>query len=693
MTPLTDSRLRILSKWQAWTRLGANERGLPPLQDERDQDSLIVRPVTRYNTGSNASMNSEFNDSEASTSSLDPLLDYVTHKLIPRSPTRAGRLVLLAHNRREASLLAEILLKIRDNSNSEVEEAALLALLRCPVQQQYHAHRVRSASLHNENQVHKENLPISQKLLMTVWRRLWELRGETLKLEPDLAKTTLEILLDLPVDGIQRGPESGARALRHLLFLAGLDRNPALALDLLAHIIVPHALVSIPHLADLPYYSQSTTAIDDIPLVLHDLLRAGIITSSVIKEFDLSETYSKASTLSAGDAHDQLGQTLLRMIVRTYANMQKFHRATLLLRYLKPLEGAIAGKQHQKDAKLTKDVCIAALHASSTTGKWVGRVAIIITSALLGKLRVWPPKSGDEGIDSKLLKLYFDTALPFQTVTMPLRRIKRSSASLVWKALHTCNTSTSFSPSLDQMSRLLNHFSRETTKETHELLGNFFSDSADDLEWSEQLLIIRHIQEYLKVSPHDWTFSQVNDILFTLLTSGAPSSKLRKVRGHTTLQIYGFLVSASAEASISAFTLRTDNLVPLVKLIRSLPDPTDDGSSREEEADLVIHRYLKDRQGYRMLDPVDMTSVAAAFFENDDREAGLRVFRRMLEIRRVPRLADLKALFSELAKADLELAANMYMQAIHVGLKPIPEIGKQLRDQFHGNLDRSLNAT
>ena len=81
----------------------------------------------------------------------------------------------------------------------------------------------------------------------------------------------------------------------------------------------------------------SQLAINDIPMVLHDLIRARFITSSVIKEFDLSETHNKVSTLSAGD--------------------------------LKPLGGAFAGKQHQMDAKLSKDVCTAALHVSSTTGK------------------------------------------------------------------------------------------------------------------------------------------------------------------------------------------------------------------------------------------------------------------------------------------------------------------------------------
>ncbi|CAD6576457.1 MAG: hypothetical protein CYPHOPRED_006010, partial [Cyphobasidiales sp. Tagirdzhanova-0007] len=370
-TPARDIRPDLLIKWKAWTAGRANANVLVPLPElqHRNEETHFARPLTERVAAKEAlvSASGTLQHPEASTSSLDPLYDFVTHGLLPQSQSRIRQLILSAQDSCQPKIVKEILAALRKLPSTDLEEIARHALLVYPVVRPYHAFRDRSARLSKSRNRQTAAVHIPQDMFLENWNRLWTVRGESLRLQPEVASHLLEVILDLPAqDGLDYGKESEVSALRHLLFLAGLDQHPVLALDLLTHIIEPHAITALPYLEELPRYSQKETASDDIPLVLHDLLRAGIVTSTVIKEFDVTSAIGKASILPKDQYNVLLSQLLLRMITRTYAIMRRFDRALLLLRYLQPLPGAFARpEQESRDVVLIKDVCIAALQQSS----------------------------------------------------------------------------------------------------------------------------------------------------------------------------------------------------------------------------------------------------------------------------------------------------------------------------------------
>ena len=288
--------------------------------------------------------------------------------------------------------------------------------------------------------------PISQELFFQTWETLWQLTGERLDMASDDATQILEHLLLLPPpDGVAgdtpaaAGPrEAGAayrtRALRHLLFLAGIEEHPDLALDLLTSLVSPLALCTPAHLhaTSIRLASAGRATVEDMVLILQDLLRSGIIRSSLIAEFNLSGIVNRSLDLPADTFLALLRQVLLRVLVRCYANRYDFDRSTLLLRYLETIEGDTESDR-LKDGQLLESVCKAALRASREDGKWVPRVGALLALGLQGRLPFW--RKGQHSPPHRLLRYYFDTALPPKVNEHASKRSKYSSAALIWKAL------------------------------------------------------------------------------------------------------------------------------------------------------------------------------------------------------------------------------------------------------------------
>ena len=608
--------------------------------------------------------------------------------------------------------------------------------------------------------------PISLKLFFQAWETLWQLMGERLDMASDEAGQVLERLLLLPspasvaedrIDADGRR-EAGAayrtRALRHLLFLAGIEEHPDLALDLLTSLVSPLALSTPAHLSATPVGQASAgrVSVEEVVLILQDLLRSGIIRPSLITEFNLSGIVNRSLDLPADTFLALLRQVLLRVLVRCYANRYDFDRSTLLLRYPETVEGDTEADR-LKDGQLLESVCEAALRASSEDGKWVGRVGALLALGLQGKLPFW--RKGRHSPPHRLLRYFFDTALPTKINEHTSVRSKYTPAALLWKALQVYegdrqeqqaspNPGSTSSPTpgsefdsppvpgepepvyqlpLHHLIEIARTFSWPLGQGLIERLRCFIPEYARAAEDDHSVLAIATTQtkDFLRV------MGQIRDVLRDgregqITSTDANSILHASLSSKLTGRAFGFhdystflplreetirqpsepvrLLSAQLPAALSdrqkleslqpaidrvaeqiyhlcqtspltanTFVLEGKNLVPLVRTLIRLPDPpVSKGTTRVSEGEACVRAFLRDKNArHGTIDHTELTAAARAFFVLGNREAGLAVFARLLEERRVPDLVDIRTILDDVALADPALLVETLAEMIDVG--------------------------
>lgn len=763
--PLSDARKASLQKkWMAWLKSAGYDPSSSSssstlstptskafFDSQTYDDSSITRPSTARTSFKTRTITPPLLQSlnthqdVPSTSSLDPLVDYEKHGLIPRSPLRLYQLVTFAYRAKKESIIYDVLHKIRHNPlYGEVEVQALFAVLDLPVDTGRHTHQVRAAR--REGRTIEEN-KISQDLFFSAWTRLWDLHGESLSFDPSQAahilQTLLHILSTTSTPSIRSEEAVSAKTLRHLVFLAGLDENPILALDLLTYILYPHflALSTFKPLDKSSLPPASKTQKDDIPLILHDILRSGIIPSSVIKEFDLSSIIGRGSLLSSEKFSRLLKQTLLRMVIRTYTNRKRLDRATSCLKLLEDMDDDGRGmtistpsimqlqkdQQRERDVNLLRDVCKSALQASETSGQWVNRISEILSNALLftastssGLKQIWDLPSSllaRNEADLHLLRLFFDTALPPSPPVVHHSRIRYTAAMMVWKALHSALGPGKIDEvvrlSMDQAVRILAFTSRTYSEENMARFANYFSSSSpspkiqQDEESTQRhdfIRMIRYIRERIFFTPQQCTTKQANDILSILLTSTPISGdiKAQQNKVKAIIQLYETFISPNMRLAGQPFYLQRRNLVPLVQAVNSLSDTSSLGTdsngakntlTRRKQADSIIHRFIQDRsddyQKSHRLARDDLTTITRAFLANGDRNSAFGVLSRMIQDAQIPSLGDVEAIIEDMLSSDPETGLQVLENCLQAGLKIDRRSWRNFADALGGQVEKN----
>ena len=133
-------------------------------------------------------------------------------------------------------------------------------------------------------------------------------------------------------------------------------------------------------------------------------------------------------------------------------------------------------------------------------------------------------------------------------------------------------------------------------------------------------------------------------------------------------QIYQ-LFQASPFLTADTFVLEGKNLVPLVRTLLRLPDPPmSTGPTRVSEGEACVRAFLRDKNArHGGIDPIELTGAARAFFLLGNREAGLAVFARLLEEKRVPDLVDIRTILVDVSQADPALLIGTLAEMIDVG--------------------------
>ncbi|KAL7009792.1 hypothetical protein EMMF5_000700 [Cystobasidiomycetes sp. EMM_F5] len=649
----------------------------------------------------------------------DVLYNWQSLSILPKIHERAAQLSLAASDQ-GLSFVDNIAIwdALREHDqkfNSSLERTALEAILILRnVNRPIHAHHAHRVSAVRYDAAKRYPL-VNDAIYFTAWQRLWDLGGEGVQMEAAPAKKLLEYLLneEPPFTGssgqtkIQlRKPNT--RSLRHLLFLAGINDNPVLALDLFTHVCFPYFLTKPAHTVTAPETSDPSGASDgavefgesfrnDMSLILHDVLRSGIIPSFLLQRSQLLALISKresvfsrvassfsATPLEAAASGTQvLHQTLLRIIITCYSETYRAHeRATLLLRLLEPVPQTDASV----DAAIFIDVCTSALNASAIDGRWVGRVAGSLILALTGKVHL---QTGGSSMSSppvdeqwrQLLRLFFDTALPEGALG---KRVRASSASLVWKAL-SCALPHGEVAGLRVLSASqLAHLARSAVGPYRATRGDTVdsssgSDSTDPLSPSADLAVL------IKVTLH----SVQQQSLFSACTEGSANYLLQELlfalhttRKRISQQSLGDMLADLREIyqifKHSGFTPNTRNLVPLADLMRSKSN----SKAVDPDSRSVIDSFLTERSNRADLDPCQMTSVLRACIVNHDAQGAADVLELLLRQRLTPSLADLGIILSVIASGSPRLALKWINQMLKAGMTGDSKLWRSIYQAF-----------
>lgn len=704
-----ESILNLANYHDAQARYLTEDLIAPPLNPERLQQEQLEPHAVDIS----AIADEEHDGPVASTSSLDPLADFMDKDLLPHSPQQVRQLVLAAFRDAEPSVLLDILVRLRACEKPELESTALLSLLETEVEpDRVHAHaerrKARARDSVSTNRAEAKRSQLSSKLFYTLWERYWNM-ASAVKASTASASTVLDqmapvqaahilrsiLITPLPSTVDARSASLRPAILRVLLARAECTGDSSLPLDTLAHFLLPHALARDAHLVDMPPSDQSLVASTDESLaLLQEFLRGGSISAHAVKASGLVDALQNCKEAAVSD--QLVRQAILRCLLSAYSARHLHHQSTLLVRYL---DKPATTTDEQRNARLFSSICLQALQAGRDSGKWVQRVALLLVQQLVGYSGA---NSASTLLDSpeghQLLDLFFQVALPIATDISDQARRKEFAAYIVWKALSS-RKGQSLHPykiSLHYLVPLLRSRSQSMPTSLRSTIIALFGDSEGRAEaqlhsFNSLLRQIMADQQGLAVL----AAVEKNDLLYTILTcqAGIANPSLEKTRLQQSLFLYECVTAqiwpspTGASKAESSFPLESRNLVPLVELLQQCRKLKIDGSATKHHemgqlATQQIHRFLRERAKYRTLDNDDITTAARAFFAIGERDAGFQVLNAHITAKKVPSVQAVNAILSELAKESPSVAVDQLEEAVQVGFLPGMQTFESLGEQM-----------
>lgn len=659
--------LTLLEGWRSQQTARATRH--PTIQDDPSAPSLA------YFSGNRAPKQLE--QPSASTSRGPAFQEFLKDGTLPDTRNRLSQLMEDAYRAGREDVLERLLAKFEEQTEKIwMVEHALRAILALPVQAPYHAHIARlnrrtRRAVRKTSARQEEDDGISYIFFSSAWQQLWDLCGPDVHLEPNLARSILPTIMAMRVDSPSRLQAFQLPALRHLLFSAGITENPSLGLDLLAHAVAPHTFASAFHHAQIQRHPP-TASVDEIVLIMQDLLRAGVLKPETVNEFNLPLVISKSLELPADQFIQLLRQTVLRIVARSYTARHVHDRALFVLRYLDLVEGGME-LDRRKDGALAVDICMSALNASEHDGKWVSRVATLLIMALQGRLPYWTAPY----MPPKLFQTFFSVALPVKRKQHPSIRSKYIPAALVWKAARAAaGADLALSNlSITHLGQIMAAFSRPFKDKSLSDSQVHFDDykaSATVARLQDLVNVARVICECIKDGREGQIASaDANRIIGVLLRSEAGAAESQQERAllveheerilDVTRDLYALLCDSPFTLS-DRFLISTDILVPLVRVVAR--------SSSPQAAREIVRDYLRQRRAlHGQPTPLELSTVARAFFVAGDRSAGLAVFTQLLQQRSLPDLVDIKILLRDVAECDALMAVELLQEMVDVGFR------------------------
>ena len=658
----------------------------------------------------------------ASTSSLDPLVDWRTYGLVPRTATGAKHLLLAAN---DAALDITQIEQILDSYRLADQRA----VLKDSASLEYQALITLLSERYVGTATQKKTKSISSAVFLMAWNRLWSHQGENLTLAPSFAKYLLRQVMRLKAvasDDVLSAYNASLQlsALRHLLFQADIQRTSILALNLLTQTLLPKVSLhdnsgmyaAIPEMSlgeDTP-----TTVLPalptgvytrDLPLLLHDLLRAGIITPEVIREFDLSAAVAKQSSVAARlarhlernsasseqalehdlkevkDAENVLRQVLLRIIARTYSSMHGKHaKAAVILRYLQPISAipTIA------DERLLNSICASmealppgsyGLHPDK-----VNQLAVTAALALKGKLpflrdtnaapspnQAWP------------MGLRIANTLDVLIASAPITHSEPYGMTFLMLLQTDVQRPTVLQTPLSLVT-IGSALSAVASRPAYAILTCFKQLTTGGTTREDRSLTVSALLSVTVARLRSGNLVCNTDSGNALLKQALAAYRCLRLRNRDKAHMAA-LSEALCELYMAMrdqdtgqpFRISSDNLAalaPVLAIVHRSGSPVP--SPRQ-----VVQEFLQERSGQPDIDPAETSNLIKACFGSGDRIAAMLLLQNELAARRVPAHEDVVTALLDLAHHSPEKAVDVYKAMLFEGYRPTPHLARVMESK------------
>ncbi|KAK9898228.1 hypothetical protein P389DRAFT_166556 [Cystobasidium minutum MCA 4210] len=517
-----------------------------------------------------------------------------------------------------------------------------------------------------------------------VWMRLCDLAGENVKVSSEVATRTLKHILTLPSPKklmLKPEPYRVGKALRQLLFLAGLEDNPTLAVNILAQTIHINIFCSENLLAaaqlDPGQAASLQTAVpaaevNDIVLILQDLLRSGIFSPSLVNRFGLSEVISKAPTLSSEAFGALLKQTLLRIILQYYVDHGEQRYIPNIASVIKSIDttnSKEAVASQESDLTLLLD----AAKTSLTHLRYDPRHAASVARCIARLLQALPDSmpqtqsNNDEpstplGDVRRVVNDYFQIVLDPATEEIEEAAIA-TDLSRLWRTLSdTRALNVELLPSITilQQARLLKILSLSKDDELEALL----LDAARHLAKRAQLAVDRGT----KLGNH-----VANSVLHGVVHLGRHLHTKQAEHFDVLGQIYDLF--RRQDSVLGGFSLQSQTLRPLIQFLQQVtPSTAEEAGDSTVSSSFVIGHFMRTRSAWKVVPHADYTALAGALLDNGEPDAARQVLKQIFDAKEVPSLEDVEICLKILARKHPLQARKIIDNAQKEGLLVEPQI-------------------
>lgn len=703
-----NDRSRTSAAWKGKGRaLPADEDLSATRTSARDyvEEGLITRPISTFFDTNAQSATTRLLSPTASTSKATTAVKkkqkrarlstreiqkqvavkaFRAHYELPETPSAARTLVNYLASNTQPLARMNILLDLLPECPPQVEIAALVDCLTFPLMPHadWNKHVLDNARSEVYNKGYTgPRMVIDDVTFYKVWMRLCDLAGDNLTLSPEVAVRTLKLILTLPSPKkMMRKPDAYriGKPLRQLLFLAGLEDNPTLAVNVLAQAIYPnifcakHLLAAAqldPEQIKKLQVPEATSEVNDIVLILQDLLRSGILSPSIVNRFGLSDTISKAPTMATTDFEILLRQTLLRIILQYYVDHGEQRYTASVAQALEPIAAAgstEARSMQERDTLLLIESAKTSLRhlrfdlrQANATAQVLTRTVETIPQSIIES------SSAVTFIDMRrVLRNFFKIVLEPDVEEVKDEAIGNDLAHL-WSAIDRKGliyAGEDHLLSVSQTARLLKMISHKAEAGSRPLL----LDTAREL--------IERVQQEINAG-QKLNNDTANAIVDGVVHACTPKPSNQTENNQLVSKIYHLLLRPNIVQS--GFSLQSQTLRPLVQYARKYPSSIA-GQEAEEETKIsgsaIIDHFMRTRGSWKVVPHADYTALAGALLDNEEPIAARQVLKQIFDAKEVPSLEDVEICLKMLARRHPEEARRIIEKAQEEGLRVAPDI-------------------
>lgn len=692
---------RTSSSWKGKGRaLPSTDASLQRKVNEYVEEGHFQRPLsTFFSENARDDAASESSTSTASTS--DAVTDisgsYIGQPLLsidqlPKTPAEAVQLVnVVAQGPKALSRLRGVLKRLKA-CPPQIRIAALSAALAFPVvpSTQWHDKSVRSSA---RNAVFDSNgtragVILDDITFHNLWSDLWSLAGETLNLSPDVATRILKNILSFPLPKgkklrVSADDSCCGKAMRTLLFLAGLEDNPALAVNVLGRLLQSNlyhlnngassSFGQLDTFADLDV-EETLADINDIVLILQDLLRSGILSSTTVNSFKLSEVITQAPTMSDDEFKHILKQTLLRIILQYYVDHGEQRYISRVAGLLEFTDTSALKKDSATDRDLSlmlnvaKDAMIQ-LRMDPRYASAAGRILrqLVQLQGVCLEQRDNTVGENDQAAFQVqgLLRDYFKIVLTGSAPEIDLLDVAKE-VTYLWQAAVQAKLLPEKEFTILDLPQLVCFLE----------LGTRVNDApTQSLSRQAATVLSDRLQEAIK-KREALENDLVNDALASLLAHSTMSSVSVSSSVDSILKLYHFF--KTSDVVPGGFSLQSKNLRSLVQMARSRTQGSPQLDNIDEDAipssSSIIDHFMRCRSSWQAVPHPDYTALAGALLDNGEYDASRQVMQQLLRIKEVPSLEDVEIALKILSRDQPDEVRHIISDAKEEGLLVEPKV-------------------